>query len=93
MKEFWPSKLKSNNIVKINECTADTEKANILNEYFSTIDVKLASKINSDDDFNVYIEHNAPIFDIKPVYLKTIAEAVRDIKPLTFFGGRDSFLM
>ena len=68
------------------EYTNDLDKAQARNDHFSTVGTKLANVIQSDIDHENYLHPNPPIFDIKPVDLKSVAEAVRDLRPSTSCG-------
>ena len=86
IKEFWPNKSKHNNIVKINKHTDKQEMANAMNNHFTSIGPKLAEKIHSDTSHSEFMNIYPPIFDLKEVDLKTIAEAICDLKPSTSCG-------
>ena len=86
IKEFRPGNKKSTTVTKIHEYTADKDKATALNTHFSTVGSKLAEKIEAGSNHLDYMTSHAPIFDLKPVDIITIAEAVRDLRPSTSCG-------
>ena len=86
VKEFWPTKPKGNNINKINEYTNDIDKANVLNEHFSTIGSKLSELIDTENLRDIPISFHPPIFDFSTVELIDIANAVRELRPSTSSG-------
>ena len=53
IKQFWPTKSKSNNITKNEYNFIDIEKANLLNTHFATVGEKLASDIPPEDTIDV----------------------------------------
>ena len=75
MKEFWPSKPKSN---VINRIGTENNTANIgdkRNEHFLTIGTILSAKIDKENFYS-------PIFDLKEVDFVTVAEAIRELMVL-----------
>ena len=86
IKEFWPNKPKHSNINKINEYTDNKDIADALNDHFASVGPKLAGMIESNCPHSEYMNIYPPIFDLKEVDLKTIAEAIRDLKPSTSCG-------
>ncbi len=86
IKELWPNKSKHGKILKIHDHTNNTDIANVLNEHFSSIGPKLAESITSDHTHDEFMSIHPPIFDLKQVDLKTVAEAIRDLKPSTSCG-------
>ena len=86
IKNFWPGSKKHNTINKIHDFTTDTDKANALNSHFSTVGSKLADKIVTGPNHENYLGSYAPIFDLKPVTVVTIAEAIRNLRPSTSCG-------
>ena len=86
IKEFWPTKPKGNNINKIHDFTTDIDKANALNEHFSTIGLNLSKLINTDEINDLPVTAHPPIFDFSSVTLLDIAEAIRDMRPSTSCG-------
>ncbi len=86
IKEFWPNNSKHNSINRINDHTDKAGMADALNEHFANVGPKLAGQILTSTLHTEFMNVHPPIFDLKEVELKTIAEAIRDLRPSTSCG-------
>ena len=80
VKQFWPSKPKVNTITEIGNATADIDKGNILNSFFSTIGEKLSDAIDSSDCTEVPVPNINTEFSLKEITVSELHSAFKDLK-------------